>query len=133
MLNPSTAGAEKDDPTIRKCIGFAQRWKYDGIEVVNLFALRSTDPRDMVDSAEAGIDPVGPLNDEFIAKARAESGPVIAAWGSFAWPAVADRARVVSKLAGAMRALRLSKGGNPWHPLYVPYSACPLPWEPTHA
>ncbi|MGF6870951.1 DUF1643 domain-containing protein [Paraburkholderia sp. MM5477-R1] len=59
MLNPSTADEEQDDPTIRRCRGFARLWDCNGISVANLYALRSTDP--------AGLwvhpDPVGPDND----------------------------------------------------------------------
>jgi hypothetical protein len=62
MLNPSTADAEKSDATVRKCIGFAQRWGLDGISIVNLFAFRSRHPGDLALQA----DPVGPLNDNAI-------------------------------------------------------------------
>ena len=61
MLNPSTADAMQDDPTIRKCIGFAKRLGFGGIEVVNLFAYRATDPRDL----RANGYQVGP--DDFVA------------------------------------------------------------------
>jgi hypothetical protein len=128
MLNPSTADGTQDDPTIRKCVGFSRKWGAGGLEVVNLFALRSPNPDDLVDSAQAGIDVVGPANDDAIKEAAARCNSRIAAWGSFSWPAVSLRAGVVAKYIGGARALRLSKAGNPWHPLYVPYSACPEPW-----
>ena len=55
MLNPSTADERDDDPTIRKCIGFAKRWGCGGIKVVNLYAFRATNPRDCF----AAADPIG--------------------------------------------------------------------------
>lgn len=61
MLNPSTADATQDDPTIRRCMGFARRWGYGGITVVNLYAYRATNPRDLLTAA----DPVGPENDRY--------------------------------------------------------------------
>lgn len=60
MLNPSSADAETDDPTIRRCIGFARTWGYGGIGVVNLFALRATDPRDIADESAV----LGAMGDE---------------------------------------------------------------------
>src|SRR5437870_4841901 len=79
MLNPSTADAEQDDPTIRKCVGFAKRMGYDGIEVVNLYAYRATKPADL---KKAGY-PRGPENDRHIEAALVEShaNSVICAWG----------------------------------------------------
>ena len=77
MLNPSTADADIDDPTIRRCIGFARQWGYGRLVVVNLFALRATDPRVLVRNA----DPVGSKNDFYIAKAMKEAQEVICAWG----------------------------------------------------
>src|SRR3954471_10304152 len=79
MLNPSTADAAVDDPTIRRCIGFARLWGYAGIRVVNLFALRAADPKALL----AHQDPVGPDNDHWL---RAVTGErfTMAAWGSHA-------------------------------------------------
>ena len=79
MLNPSTADAERDDPTIRRCIGFSRAWGFGGAEMVNLFALRSTDPGRLREAA----DPVGPGNVAHIADAARGATQVIAAWGAF--------------------------------------------------
>lgn len=77
-LNPSTADEEVDDKTIRKCIGYAKRWGYGKLIMVNLFAFRSTDPS-MLKRVE---DPVGPDNDSYIQKCVSESNLVIACWGN---------------------------------------------------
>src|SRR5258708_25884820 len=65
MLNPSIADAEVDDLTVTKCCGFTQRWGWGGIRVVNLFALRATNPKELHDHP----DPVGPKNMEAISEA----------------------------------------------------------------
>src|SRR5881396_744410 len=78
MLNPSTADAMHDDPTIRRCIGFARNWGFGGVDVVNLFALRATDPR----ALRRAHDPVGPANDRHIASAGSRASLVILAWGA---------------------------------------------------
>jgi hypothetical protein len=62
MLNPSTADGHADDPTIRRCMGFAREWGFDGLVVVNLFAMRATRPDDVVKVLRAGGDAVGPDN-----------------------------------------------------------------------
>lgn len=130
MLNPSTADARVNDPTIRKCIGFAQRLGFGAIEVVNLFALRSTDPDALTRSAAAGVDIIGPGNDDAIlaAAARTEPGGIYCAWGSHKAAQANGRARHVLNLLPRQPvfALRISKTGTPWHPLYVPYSAMPV-------
>lgn len=118
MLNPSTADAEIDDPTIRRCMGFARSFGYGGITVVNLYAYRATQPLDLW-RAE---DPVGPENDAYlraILADRQEHGvPVVAAWGANAKP---DRVAEVLAMPGAARlsALGVTKGGAPRHPLYL--------------
>jgi hypothetical protein len=114
MLNPSTADAIDDDPTIRRCIGFARRWRCGGIEVVNLYALRATDPRDL----RRHPAPIGPQNDAVLAAAIATAGVAIAAWGCHGQ----DRAARLVELAGArpLHCLAVNRDGSPRHPLYVP-------------
>ena len=121
MLNPSTADAEVDDPTIRRCIDFARRWGYGGLEVVNLYAFRATRPADLW-RAE---DPVGPDNDDHLRAVFARSAMIIAAWGV---EAAADRVEQVLAFAPPMLALALSRAGHPRHPLYVPGSATASEW-----
>jgi hypothetical protein len=124
-LNPSTADGKKDDPTIRKCIGFAQRWGYGSLLMVNLFAYRATDPKAMMRVAE----PVGPDNDQWLTSSVG-GRTVLCAWGKNG--AHLNRAAAVYKLiapvAGALYCLGTTNEGQPRHPLYVPYSRAPEPF-----
>lgn len=115
MLNPSTADAVQDDPTIRRCIGFAEREGCTSLTVVNLFALRATDPRELSKHA----DPVGPLNDQRIEEMIDEHslGIVVAAWGSH--PMARKRGKDVVAKFGPFKCLGITKGGSPKHPLYI--------------
>lgn len=122
MLNPSTADATNDDPTIRRCIRFARAWGFDRLTIVNAYAFRATDPKEM----KRAIDPIGPDNDTAIAYAVAESEFVVAAWGA---NASRERAAAVRKMLGAKaRVLRLTKDGAPGHPLYLPGDLEPKSW-----
>lgn len=127
MLNPSTADATTDDPTIRRCIGFARDWGFGGLAVANLYAFRATKPADML----AAADPVGPENDAHLTAlfAAPSVGLVIAAWGA---NARADRVAEAAALPGAitLNALGVTKDGAPRHPLYMPKTAEPTPWSP---
>lgn len=82
MLNPSTADAMQDDPTIRKCIGFAQRWGYSKLTVVNLYAYRATKPDDLWQAALDGVDIMGPKNATCIDTAASCANMIVAAWGA---------------------------------------------------
>lgn len=118
MLNPSTADASADDPTIRRCIGFAKREGCGGLRVENLYAFRATDPNTMFSHAHVAVG----ATDQFISVALDESdGPVIAAWG--ADKRAQNRARrVIEILRGCgARVVCLGKtaNGSPRHPLYV--------------
>jgi len=129
MLNPSTADAEVLDPTVRRCLGFARAWGFGSLEVVNLFAFRATDPRDLL-RADA---PVGPANDRAILGAVSAADRVVVAWG--ARGAHLGRAAAVAGLlhAGPSRPLGLgtTKGGQPRHPLYVRADTRPSRWSAT--
>src|SRR5690606_33929820 len=92
MLNPSTADASEDDPTIRRCISFAERIGGTELEVLNLFALRATDPKELLEAQRNGVDPIGPENDEYLRRISPMS-TVIVAWG--AHPAARDRVQQV--------------------------------------
>ena len=132
MLNPSTADATKDDPTIRKCIGFASQLGYFALEVVNLFAYRATDPRDLRNAWSAGTDVVGEDNDRHIVAAAADADRVIAAWGAFSSCNLRSRATEVLKLLQRHREVSsfgVSKDGSPRHPLMLAYASELKPWS----
>lgn len=125
MLNPSTADAEIDDPTIRRCIGFGKAWNFDALEVVNLFGLRATKPVALL----ASSDPVGPDNDRAIVAAANRAGLIVCAWGGE--PFAVDRARfVLSMLRGRhLFCLGLTKSCRPKHPLYIKSDKRPVLWR----
>ncbi len=132
MLNPSTADGDVDDNTIRKCIGFAQRWDMGGIRVVNLYPWRATYPKDLPSGHEVGGAHSGILstNDHAIISAASDAGRIIAAWGANTGPWPMQPAHVMGLLRHRdVEALRLTKRGRPWHPLYVPYHAEPVPYS----
>jgi len=132
MLNPSTADAEKDDPTIRRCIAFSCGFGYDALRVVNLFALRATNPMDLVDSLESGVALNDCAADTLLHDATSGEG-VVVAWGAHGgrWPG-RDRVREV---LGFLRPASLSclgrtKDGHPKHPLYVKGNSPLTEWSP---
>ena len=124
MLNPSTADADVDDPTIRRCMGFARSWRYGGVRVVNLYALRTTDPKGLWEVD----DPVGWRNETMIEKEAAHAGLVVCAWGTKGLARAQVVVNLLHRIGVAPTVLRLTKGGHPAHPLYLPKSLKPQPW-----
>jgi hypothetical protein len=117
MLNPSTADGAVDDATIRKCVKFARREQYDRMEVINLFAFRATDPRDLL-AIGHNDDPVGYRNQETVDKIEADD-VVVCAWGAHG-----DHLGQNETMLGWLGNRRLfclgtTKEGHPRHPLYV--------------
>lgn len=142
MLNPSTADSLVDDPTIRRCIGFAKALGAGGLQVVNLYGWRSTDPNELTDHMVSAVHPfpridrVGPLNDRYVLGAAQHTvdsgGMVICAWG--AHKSVCIRARAVAAMLHKngikLHCLRVTKAGHPAHPLYLPANLLPIPFTP---
>lgn len=120
MLNPSTADAEQDDPTIRRCIGFARDRGYGGIVVVNLFAYRATEPIDLVDALRAGwIDALDFDLNRASVGAAASMRDVVAAWGAHPIARQVRHGIDVRDVARNVWCLGRTKDGYPRHPLYV--------------
>lgn len=125
MLNPSTANASVDDPTIRRCVWFAKSWGHGGIDVRNLFAVRSTDPRTLRHEE----NPVGPDNDSLHLATLPKGGLVVVAWGNHGSMfgrglRVLDLLQVTCDLP--LYCLGWTNQGQPKHPLYVPASTKPV-------
>jgi hypothetical protein len=129
MLNPSTADAHIDDPTIRRCMGFSRAWGAGGIVVVNLFALRATDPDELL-SYIRGADPLSAFNDRNIGQC-ADQRRIIAAWGSHQSIKKSGRDHAVMKLLAGktIECLGVTKDGYPRHPLYVAGKVAPVEYR----
>lgn len=125
MLNPSTADAETDDATIRRCVGFADRWGAGRIEVVNLYPLRATQPRDLWEHPTPEGPAYGSANRAQIeAVLRGGVSRVVAGWGNNAprGPAMQKVLLIAQRYGHVVSALGLTKQGHPRHPVRLPYS-----------
>lgn len=132
-LNPSTADEVNDDPTVRRCLGYAQRWGFERLVVCNIFALRSTDPK-LLYRAE---DPVGPETDFWLERHALDSELVLCAWGAHGklhgrGAEVLDRLRTLGHRWDrpvAVLGWTLPPDRQPKHPLYLRADLQPIPLE----
>lgn len=123
LLNPSTADSANDDPTVRRCVDYAQRWGYGSLSIYNLYAYRATDPRDL---KKQGY-PVGDKNDTVLYNLGLSDVDIIVAWGN---GAQLERARRVMELIRRpVRCLAYNQNGSPHHPLRLPKDIYPIPWS----
>lgn len=122
MLNPSTADARRDDPTLRKVIGFTKRFGDSRLRVVNLYGFVATKPADLFRTE----NPVGPENDAHIALAAGAATRIVLAWG--AEPPHPERVRTVLAIlrrnggAQPLYCLGRTRGGDPRHPVRLAYA-----------
>lgn len=130
-LNPSTATAETNDPTIRREIGFARHWGCGRLVKVNAYAFRATDPKVMKRKRRTGVDIVGPDNDRCIQNAvdlaRITNGIVLVAWGGNIEPS--RQAEVSYVFGDDAMCLGTNDNGTPKHPLYLPYETALVHWS----
>jgi hypothetical protein len=119
-LNCSTADENYDDPTIRRCIGFADTLGFGGLIMANAFAYRATDPKVM----KAAEDPIGPENDWWIRTLDDKAGMTIIAWGIHG--GYMDRDKAVLGLIKKPMCFGVTKDGYPRHPLYLKKDTKPI-------
>lgn len=125
MLNPSTADASSDDPTIRKVIGFTERNDFNLARVANLWALRSTDWK----ALRKHPNPIGPENDRYLRVEIARADAIVLAWGNHALDVPGGRERIAhvtrmledAPMLTPIFQLGRTKIGMPFHPLMISY------------
>ncbi len=122
MLNPSTADEKIDDTTLKKCMYYAKTWGFGKLEVVNLFALRSTDPANL----KLSVDPIGPENDIYLHAAVKSADRVFAAWGEKGILLGRDKTVLSMFPHTSIYALKMTTKGQPRHPLYLPNNIQPF-------
>ena len=122
-LNPSIADENIDDPTITRCINFAKDWGYGTLLMANLFAFRSTYPKEiyLID------DPIGQDNDHYILECVKQSDLIIACWGNNG--TYMDREKIIKELVPNLYCLQKNKNGTPHHPLRLPRDINPIPFN----
>lgn len=138
MLNPSSAGAADDDPTIRKCVGYAKRWGYGGIRVLNLFDYIATDPHDLARQATRS----SPANDQVWEEwllpwnrqewTALEVRPdVVVGWGDHGSIDNRDQwaARMFIRAGIEPSCLGVTRAGQPLHPGRTSYDLQRVPWK----
>ena len=128
MLNPSTADAAKDDSTITRCIQYARGWGYESLLVLNLFAYRTTYPKELW----LQEDPVGPQNEEAFRTALPGCRLVVCAWGDHGkrFNQGATALRWIRQAGHQPMALRVTQERQPAHPLYSRKELRPIPYSP---
>jgi hypothetical protein len=135
MCNPSDAGEESDDPTVKKCIGFTARWNYSGLVVINPWDMVLTYPEDL----PRALVPCSPVNGKFIAQAVNEIDLLIVAWGcSIVVKKMRGRGMDPNEMVRIIRegrpelpiqCLGRTDFGEPRHPLMLAYSTPREPFE----
>lgn len=127
LLNPNQADGEYNDPTIRRCIGFAKRWGFGGLEVVNLFAHRAKTPQLL----KQAIEPIGQDNDRYLMTLPNRVEVIVLAWGNWGELWQRDRAVLPFFQIQNVYSFGVTKLGHPKHPLYLRGDSDRVPWIAT--
>ena len=122
-LNPSTAGASEEDPTIRKLIAYTRSWGYGGFQICNLFAIRSSNPQ-IISKCD---DPIGQLNTNYLHAAIASNHKHILIWGN--WGEQHDDIEELLERIQEPLCLGHNMNGSPKHPLYLSKTVVPIPFK----
>ncbi|MDB6178788.1 DUF1643 domain-containing protein [Paracoccus sp. Z330] len=127
MLNPSTADERRNDPTIERCERRARQLGFGAMQIVNLFAFRATDPRDLKRAAH----PVGAMNDRILTEAVGWADRVLCAWGVHGVHHARDQEvlGLLREHSSKLCHLGLTRAGQPRHPLYISYATALVPWD----
>ena len=127
MLNPNQADEIKNDPTITRCARFAQDWGFSRLDVVNLFAVISPTPKDLVKIK----NPVGKLNDHFVLESIQSADLIIAAWGNYGQHKgrSGEFRNLALHLGLKLSCLKVNLSGEPMHPLYVARKIRPIDYN----
>jgi len=128
LLNPSTADHTVDDQTVRKCMGFAKGWEHGSIEIVNLFAYRTKNPKVLksVIDKKGEAFAIGPKNDEYIKAAAERADLIVLGWGNNAKDFEQRRAEVLEILKEKeVKCLDITIQEQPKHPLYIKFLDIP--------
>ncbi|NKI17388.1 DUF1643 domain-containing protein [Spongiibacter sp. KMU-166] len=140
MLNPSTADASADDPTLKRCIHFSRAWGYGGLIVVNLYPFRSPSPADCrrwADWESNGPDwhvrDVLMRNEAIVVEACQSSDLIVVAWGNQPWAMACSEhmlEAIQENIDKPLHCLGITKNGSPKHPMARGKHRAPVDQQP---
>lgn len=125
-LNPSTADATRDDPTMRREMAFAKSWGFGGLWKVNAYDYRATKPIHLKQARFPHSSRCWYL----ISDAALASDLFVCCWG--ACIQLERQQWLVAQLLGLgvrLYALRLTQANHPSHTLYLPADLEPILWK----
>ena len=125
LLNPATGDTEKRHrPTLVRCISRSRAAGHTGLVIVNLFAFRDTNPRNL----RTAPDVIGPANDDVLRVITKAGAQTIAAWGGHG--RLKGRSGHVGPLLASPMCLGTTQRGETRHPLYISADTQLVPWVP---
>lgn len=131
-MNPSTADAFTDDPTVVREIEHLRRWGYGGLLKLNVYAYKATLQRDLWAARKRGVDIIGQENtaDHIVHRLQEwDARKVLAAWGRLKTDRGVLLAASLKMRDVKLDCFRRNTDGSPAHPLYLPYDLTPQPWN----
>lgn len=116
-LNPSVADSYIDDPTLRRCMGFMEIWNLKALKIVNLFAFRATNPKEMISQT----NPIGKSNDQTILQQAKNAEMIVVCWGNTGSYLNRDKEvlEIIKQYKDKIYSFGETKSGQPKHPLYL--------------
>lgn len=135
-INPSTADKGKPDPTMRRVMGFAERYGFDSFVMLNVYPLRATNPAALPQECDAALHAAN-INEIVNVVSSHPCAPILLAYGGninsrkYLRPCLRDIVEAIKQYSPKYYQIgtALNLDGSPKHPLMAPYSSTMTPCD----